>query len=70
MFHLIFAPIIITIVVVSIVTRLLMRPFYSPYRRHRFYYDPYCGWHRHRRHGGLLTLLGILAIGRLFGRRW
>ena len=69
MFHLIFAPIILTIIVVSILTRLLMRPFYSPYRRHRFYYDPYYGYYRHR-HQGLITLLAILTLGRLFGRRW
>ena len=63
MFHLIFAPVIITIILVSIIARILLRPYWSPYRRHGFYY------HRHR-HSGLLSLLAILAIGRLFGRRW
>jgi uncharacterized membrane protein len=66
MFHLIFAPIIITIILVSILARLILRPYWSPYRRHRFYYDPY---YRHR-HRGLITLLTILTLGRLFGRRW
>jgi hypothetical protein len=69
MFHLIFAPIIITIILVSILARLILRPYWSPYRRHRFYYDPYDGYYRHR-HRGLITLLTILTLGRLFGRRW
>jgi len=63
LFHLIFAPVILLIILVSIVTRLIMRPHWSPYRRHRFYYNPY-------RHRGLITLLTILALDRLFGRRW
>jgi hypothetical protein len=69
LFHLIFAPVILIIILVSIATRLLLRPHWSPYRRHRFYYDPYNGYYRHR-HGGLITLLTILTLGRLFGRRW
>jgi hypothetical protein len=67
MFTFIFAPIILTAIVISIVTRILLRPYWSPYRRNRFFYDPYSYRHRHR---GLLSLLSILAIGRLFGRRW
>ncbi len=70
MFHLIIAPIIITAIVISIVTRILLRPYWSPYRRNRFFYDPYNPYGYRHRHSGLLSLLAILAIGRLFGRRW
>ncbi len=70
MLHLIIAPIIIAAVVISIVTRILFRPYWSPYRRHGFYYDPYNRYGYRHRHGGLLSLLAILAICRLFGRRW
>jgi hypothetical protein len=72
MFHLLFAPVIVLIVLFAIVVRILTAPF----RMHR--------WHRHRWHGGgwrgygyphpygrsLLAILVIVALERIFGRRY
>jgi hypothetical protein len=67
---------ILFLILLSIVVRLILRIVFSPFR--------YCGYRRRgwgrgygygygcgRPYGGgLLPLLGLLALGRLFGRRW
>ncbi|HXC97469.1 MAG TPA: hypothetical protein VNU92_17345 [Edaphobacter sp.] len=77
MFTLIFIPTILILVAVSLISRLLFRPFWNPYRLRRPYYGPYgyYGYGRgYRRHwfpgGGFLTIMMLVALGRIFGRRW
>lgn len=71
MIHLIVFLILLSIVV-KLIVRIVTSPFrYGGYRRRgygRGYGDGYgC---RRSYGGGLLPLLGLLALGRLFGRRW
>jgi hypothetical protein len=77
MFTLIVVPSIIILVAVSLVLRLIFRPFWNPYRLHRPYFGPYgyYGYGRdYRPHrfpgGGLLTVALLLALDRIFGRCW
>jgi hypothetical protein len=67
---------IVFLILLSIVVRLILRIVFSPFRyggyRHRgwgrgYGYGYGCG---PRFGGGLLPLLGLLALGRFFGRRW
>jgi len=67
---------ILAIVLISIVVRLITAPFrYGRRYRRGFYgygnpyYNPYgCGWRRHR-FFGLLPILALVALDRLFGGR-
>jgi hypothetical protein len=77
MFTLIFVPTILILVAVSVVSRLLFRLLWNPYRLRRPYYGPYgyYGYGRgYRRHwfpgGGFLTIMMLVALDRIFGRRW
>lgn len=77
MFTLIFVPTILILVAVSLISRLVVRPFWNPYRLRRPYYGPYgyYGYGRgYRRHwfpgGGFLTIMMLVALSRIFGRRW
>jgi hypothetical protein len=59
------APILLVVVIVSTIVRLLTLPFRH---HHRFGYG---GYHRHRHgFGGLGTVLFLLALDRIFGRRF
>jgi hypothetical protein len=67
MIHLIVFLILLSIVV-RLVVRIAMSPFrYGGYRRRGYGYGCGCG---RSYGGGALPLLGLLALGRLFGRRW
>jgi hypothetical protein len=75
MFTLIILPVILASVVISLILRLIIRPVFNPYRIRRPYFGPYgyYGYGRgYRRHhfGGLLSVLVLVALDRLFGRRW
>jgi hypothetical protein len=77
MFTFILIPTILILVAVSLVLRLIFRPFWKPYRLHRSYFGPYGyygygrGYRRHRfPGGGLLIILLLVALDRIFGRRW
>lgn len=75
MFTFILIPTILILVAVSLIFRLIVRPIWNPYRLHRPYFGPY-GYYGHgrgyRRHrfGGLLSILVLVALDRIFGRRW
>jgi hypothetical protein len=73
MIHLILFLILLSIVV-RLIVRIVFLPFrYGGYRRrgwgrgYGYGYGYGCG---RSYGGGLLPLLGLLALGRLFGRRW
>ena len=76
MFTIIFVPAILIFVAISLVLRLIIRPIWNPYRIRRPYYGPYgyYGYGRsyRRRHfpGGLLSILALVALDRIIGRRW
>ena len=77
MFTLIFLPAILIFVAISIIVRLIIRPIFNPYRLRRPYFGPYGYYgygHCYRRHrfpgSGLLTILALVTLERLFGRRW
>jgi hypothetical protein len=77
MFTLIFLPVILILVAISAVLRLIFRPLWNPYRLHRPYYGPYGyygygrGYRRHWFPGrGFLTILLLVTLDRVFGRRW
>jgi hypothetical protein len=66
---------IILLILISAVIRLVTAPFRFGYRR-RFYGDPYYNPYRYgcrRRHGrlgGLLPILALVALDRMFTRRF
>ncbi len=63
---------ILLIVLISAVVRLVTAPFRYG-RRNRFYgYGNPCGYGYgyRRRHSGLFTVLALVALDRIFGRRW
>jgi hypothetical protein len=69
-----FIHLILTVVLISFVVRLITRPFRWGYR-HRYYYgydDPYrFGCRRHHRFfGGILPILALIALDRIFNRRY
>jgi len=74
MHTLILAPILI-LVAVSVVFRLIFRPIWNPYRIRRPYFGPYgyygygYGYRRRLFPGGLLSILALVALDRIFGRR-
>jgi hypothetical protein len=77
MFTLIIVPTILIFVAVSLLLRLIFRPLWNPYRLRRPYFGPYGYYgygHGYRRHrfpgGGLLIILLLVALDRIFGRRW
>jgi asparagine N-glycosylation enzyme membrane subunit Stt3 len=66
-----------TIILVSIAVRLITLPFRYGYRHRRFYgYDPYYNPYRYgcRRHhgllGGVLPIIALVALDRIFNRRY
>ena len=76
MIHLLFAPIIVVAVLFAIVARIVTAPFRYGYRHRRWYgYDPYYNPYRYgcRRHhgllGGVLPILALVALDRIFNRR-
>jgi hypothetical protein len=77
MFTLIVITTILLLVAVSRVLRLIFRPLWNPYRLRRPYFGPYGYYgygHGYRRHyfpgGGFLIILLLVALDRIFGRRW
>ena len=77
MFTLIVITTILFLVAVSRVLRLIFRPLWNPYRLRRPYFGPYGYYgygHGYRRHhfpgGGFLIVLLLVALDRIFGRRW
>jgi hypothetical protein len=74
MLALIVVPTVLILVVISLVLRLIFRPLWNPYRLHRPYFGPYGygnGYRRHRFPGtGFLTILLLVVLDRIFGRRW
>ena len=69
-------PIVLILVGVSVVYRILFRLLWNPYGLHRPYYGPYGyygygrGYRRRYFPGGLLSILALVALDRIFGRRW
>lgn len=67
-------PLILTIVLVSFIVRVITRPSVYGYR-HRYFYgydNPYrygCRCH-HRFFGRILPILALVAIDRIFTRRY
>jgi hypothetical protein len=63
-------------VLASIIFRLIARPLWNPYRIHRPYFGPYGyygygpGYRRRLFPGGLVSILALLTLDRIFGRRW
>jgi hypothetical protein len=77
MFTFIVVPTILILVAVSLILRLIVRPLWNPYRLNRPYFGPYGYYgygHGYRRHrfpgGGFLTIALLVALDRIFGRRW
>jgi len=75
--HTFFLAPILFVIAISILVRIILRAVWNPYRIHRPYFGPYgyYGYGRcYRRHrfpgGGLITILFLVALERLFGRRW
>jgi hypothetical protein len=66
---------VLIFVIASIVLRLIVRQLWNPYRIRRPYFGPYGyygygrGYRRHR-FGGLLSILALVALDRIIGRRW
>ena len=71
MFTFIIFPTILIVVVVSILLRLIVRPIWNPYGIRRPYYGSF-GYYGHRRHrfGWFLPVMLLVALDRIFGRRW
>ena len=63
-------------VLASIIFRLIARGLWNPYRIRRPYFGPYgyYGYGRSYRRrnfpGGLLSILALVALDRIIGRRW
>jgi hypothetical protein len=76
MFTFILIPTVLILVAVSLILRLIVRPLWNPYRIHRPYFGAYGyygygrGYRRHRFPGGFLSILVLVALGRIIGRRW
>ncbi len=71
MFTFIILPTVLVIVAVSLVLRLIVRPILNPYRIRHPYFGPY-GYYGSRRHrfGWFLPVMVLVALDRIFGRRW
>ena len=69
------ASIVLIFVLASVILRLLVRSIWNPYRIRSPYFGPYGyygygrGYRRHR-FGGLLSILALVALDRIIGRRW
>jgi hypothetical protein len=68
---------VLLVVLVSAVVRIVTAPFRYGYRRRRWFgYDPYYNPYRYgcRRHhgllGGFLPIIALIAIDRIFNRRY
>jgi hypothetical protein len=73
MFTFIIIPTILVLVAVSLIFRLLVRPVLNPYRIRRPYFGPYGYYgrgYRPHRFGWFLPVLVLVALDRIFGRRW
>ena len=72
MFHLILLPVVILFVLFAILFRVLSWPFRYRRRFGRGWYGRRWGWDGYRNPyaPGLLTVLGIVLLERLFGRRY
>jgi hypothetical protein len=75
MFTFFLIPTILILVAISLVLRLVIRPLFNPYRIRRPYFGPYGYYgygrgYRTHRFGGLLSILSLVALARIFGRRW
>ena len=71
MFTFIIIPTVLILVAVSLVLRLIVRPILNPYGLRRPYFGPYGyerGYRRHR-FGGLLPIMVLVALDRIFWRR-
>jgi hypothetical protein len=66
---------ILLVVLVSAVMRIFMAPFRYGFRRRLYGYDPYYNPYRYgcRRHhrllGGILPIMALIALDRIFTRR-
>jgi hypothetical protein len=75
MFTFIIVPTILIIVAVSFLLRLIVRPVLNPYRIRRPYFGPYGYYgygrgYRPHRFGWFLPVIVLIALDRIFGRRW
>ena len=68
---------VVIFAIFHLIFRLLIRPIWNPYGIRRPYFGPYGyygyghGYRRHRFPGsGFLTVLLLVALDRIFGRRW
>jgi hypothetical protein len=66
---------ILVLVVGSLIFRLLVRSVLNPYRIRRPYFGPYGYYgygrrYRHHRFGWFLPVVLLVALDRIFGRRW
>lgn len=74
-FHLFFLPIIVLVILAALVVRVLTAPFrIGGWHRRRYGYGRGWGGGYGCRHpyggGGLLTIVALVALERLFGRRY
>jgi hypothetical protein len=73
MLHLLFVPVIVAIVLVSVVVRLITLPFRMGrgYYRHHHWRGRRWGWDGYRNpYGpGLMTIVAVVLLERLFGGR-
>ena len=73
--HLFFAPVLLVVILVAIVVRMITMPFrIARWHRRRYWYDGGWGYGRYAygrpRGMGLLTVLALVALERLFDRRY
>jgi hypothetical protein len=67
---------VLLFVIAFIILRLIVRPLWNPYRIRRPYCGPYGyygygpGYRRRHFPGGLLSILALVALDRIIGRRW
>ena len=69
MIHQLFAPVLIVVILFSIVIRVLTAPFRMGRWHRRHYWGHDYGYHRSVGRP-LLTILGLIVLERLFGRRY
>ncbi len=72
--HLLFVPVVLVVVLFAIILRVVTAPFRMG-RWHRRHYGCGGGWGGYGRRypyggGGLMTVLALVALERLFGRRY
>lgn len=67
---------LLAILLLLVAIRIIVRRLWNPYRLQRPYFGPYGysgygrGYRRHYFPGGLLSILFLLALDRILGRRW